>query len=337
MKKMINKTTLRFLCLSTISVLFFSCGNDDNSDDSVGNWVKKSTFNEEARSSSTAFTLGNLGYMGTGYDGDDYYNDFWSYNMDTNSWQQLADLPGIARSSAVSFVINNEGYIGTGYNGDTSQELSDFYKYNEGANTWSQISDFAGTARYGAVGFGSDTYGYVGTGYDGSDKKDFWRYDPVTDTWEESIGFGGDKRKDAITFTINNDVYLATGISNGVYEEDFWVFNLDTEVWTQLEDIDEDDDDNYYLFRSSAVAFTINGKGYIACGEFGSSINTVYEFDPLDEEWEEKTEFELYARRDAIAFGNGERAFVALGRNGTLYLDDCMEFFPNAEQDDDDN
>lgn len=335
MKKTMNKTALKFLYLSAIITLISSCSSDDDGDDTVGNWVKKSTFNEDARSSSTAFTIGNIGYIGTGYDGDDYYKDFWSYNMDTNSWQQLTDFPGEERSSAVSFVINNEGYIGTGYNGDTSEELADFYKYNVNTNSWTQIADFGGSARYGTVGFGSDTYGYVGTGYDGSDKKDFWKYDPATDAWEESFGFGGDKRRDGITFTIDNEVYLTTGISNGVYEEDFWVFNLDTEVWTELEDIDEDDDDD--IIRSNAVAFTINGKGYIACGEYGSSIGTVYEYNPSSQAWVERTAFELYARRDAIAFSNGEHAFVALGRNGTLYLDDNMEFFPNATQDDDDN
>jgi N-acetylneuraminic acid mutarotase len=335
MKKMNNKSALRFLFLSAILVLSYSCSNDDDDDDTLGNWVKKSTFNEEARSSSTAFTIGNIGYMGTGYDGDDYYKDFWSYDMDTNSWQQLSDFPGLERSSAVSFVINNEGYIGTGYNGDSNEELSDFYKYNVSSNSWTQISDFGGSGRYGAVGFGSDSFGYVGTGYDGSDKKDFWKYDPVADSWTEVFGFGGDKRRDGVTFTIDSDVYLGTGISNGVYEEDFWVFNLDTEVWTELEDVDEDEND--YVTRSNAVAFSINGKGYVACGDYSGSVSTVYEYTPSTQGWEEKTEFELYARRDAISFNNGDRAFVALGRNGTLYLDDNMEFFPNAEQDDDDN
>jgi len=335
MKKMNNKSTLKLLCFSAILLVFYNCNNDDDDDDTLGNWVKKSSFNEEARSGSSAFTIGNIGYMGTGYDGDDYYKDFWSYNMDTNSWQQLSDLPGVARSSAVTFVINNDGYMGTGYNGDTNDELSDFYKYNASTNSWTQIADFGGSARYGTVGFGSDAAGYVGTGYDGSDKKDFWKYNPTSDSWSEIYGFGGDKRKDGVTFTIGSDVYLGTGISNGVYEEDFWVFNLDSETWTELEDIDTDDDD--YVKRSNAVAFTINGKGYIACGDYGGSTNTVYEYTPLSEEWVERTEFELYARRDAIAFGNGERAFVALGRNGTLYLDDNMEFFPTQAQDDDDN
>ncbi|MDG4717203.1 MULTISPECIES: Kelch repeat-containing protein [Winogradskyella] len=330
-----NQQWMLFMLLTAAFITFSSCNNDDDSSDLDGNWVKVSTFNEEARSSSAAFTIGNVGYMGTGYDGDDYYNDFWSYNMDTNSWQQLADYPGIERSSATAFTIGEEGYIGTGYNGDSNEELEDFYKYNPVSNTWEAIADFGGSARYGAVGFGSDTYGYVGTGYDGSDKKDFWKYNPDTDTWEEIFGFGGDKRREGTTFTIGNEVYLVAGVSNGIYEEDFWKFNLDTETWTALVDVDDDDDD--YVQRSNAVAFTIDGKGYVACGDYSGSQSSVYEYDPNTQEWEEKTGFELYARRDAVTFNNGSRAFVGLGRNGTLYLDDFMEFYPNQEQDDDDN
>ena len=273
--------------------------------------------------------------MGTGFDGDDYFNDFWTYDMGTNSWQQLADYPGEKRSSAVSFTIGNQGYIGTGFNGDTDEELSDFYKYDVATNTWEQIADFGGTARYGAVGFGSDNFGYVGTGFDGNgDKKDFWKYDPQSNTWEEVFGFGGAKRRDGVTFSIGTDVYLVTGVTNGIYEEDFWKFDTLTETWTALTDVDEDDEN---ILRSNAVGFSVDGFGYVACGAFGGVVSSVFEYNPSNGDWVELTEFERTPRRDAVSFSNGERAFVALGRNGTLYLDDSMEFFPNEPQDDDDN
>ena len=332
----IKKTqTIVVLLTTLLCISFYNC-EDDDGDDTIGNWTEMSTFNEEPRSSAAAFTVGNRGYMGTGFDGDDYLNDFWAYDMETNSWQQLADFPGIARSSASSFAINNQGYIGTGFNGDTNEELSDFYRYDIASNTWAQIEDFGGTPRYGAVGFSSNTNGYVGTGFDGDgDKKDFWKYNPATDSWEELFGFGGDKRRDGITFKIGDDVYLLSGVSNGIYQEDFWVFDTNTESWMVLEDLDEDDDNS--ILRANAVGFSINGLGYIACGELGSAINSVYEYNPGTGDWTEKTGFERVSRQDAISFSNGERAFVALGRNGTLYLDDNMEFFPLEDEDEDDN
>ncbi|MEM9678727.1 MAG: kelch repeat-containing protein [Bacteroidota bacterium] len=333
MKVKNNKCLLGSIMVGLL-IISYSC-SDDDSDDRLGNWAERSTFNEEPRSSSTAFTVGNRGYMGTGFDGDDYLSDFWAYDMDSNSWQQLADFPGMARSSAVSFAIGGDGYLGTGFNGDVNEELSDFYRYNIASNSWSPIADFGGTPRYGAVAFASDNSGYVGTGFDGDgDKKDFFKYNPLTDTWEEQFGFGGDKRRDGTVFTIGTNVYLCTGVSNGILQEDFWVFDTLTETWTSLEDVDDTDDD---ILRSNAVGFSIDGRGYIACGESFGATDTVWEYNPDTEDWDQKTSFEFLGRQDPIAFSNGERAFVALGRNGVLYLDDNMEFFPFDEQDDDDN
>ena len=336
MKRENKDFVINLLMLIVAIFSFYSCEEDDVDDEILGNWAERSVFNNEPRSSATAFTLGNRGYMGTGYDGDDYLKDFWTYDMESDSWQQLADFPGVERSSAVSFVIGDSGYLGTGFNGDLNTELADFYRYDINTNTWAQIADFGGTPRYGTVGFESATHGYVGTGYDGDgDKKDFYKYDPSSNSWEEIYGYGGSKRRDGTTFKIGTDVYLLAGVSNGIYEEDFWVFDTTTEMWTSLTDLDDDDDDA--IIRANAVGFSLNGLGYIACGEISGVFDSVWEYDPQSQDWTEKTGFEKLARRDAVAFSNGARAFVALGRNGTLYLDDNMEFFPTQEQDDDDN
>ena len=336
--KLLKERSLALFIVFGFLAFTYSCSSDD--DDDLGNWTKRSSFNDEPRSSAASFSVGNLGYMGTGYDGDDYLNDFWQYHMDGDAWQQLADFPGIGRSSAAAFAIGNTGYIGTGFNGDINDELADFYKYDIATNTWTTIADFGGADRRGAVGFGSNSKGYVGTGYDGKgDKKDFWKYDPTSDTWSELLGFGGDKRRQATTFKIGDDVYLCTGINNGIYLKDFWVFNTTSETWSPLMDLNDDDydDENEEILRASAAGFSINGRGYIACGERGGPKKTVWEYIPELKTWDKKFSFERLARQDAITFENGERAFVSLGRNGTLYLDDMMEFFPYEWEDENDN
>ncbi|TAI48185.1 galactose oxidase [Flagellimonas allohymeniacidonis] len=314
-------------------LILVSCSSDDEVDE-LGNWVERSVLDGTPRSSAAAFTLGDRGFMGTGYDGDDYLNDFWIYDIEGNFWSQGASFPGIARSAATSFTINGVGYVGLGFDGDN--ELGDFYSYNADNNTWTQIADFGGSSRRGAVGFGSSTNGYVGTGFDGdNDRKDFWKYDPVTDQWSELIGFGGTKRRDAAAFTINGLVYFGTGTSNGRNQTDFWVFDSNSETWTPLLDIDDDDD--YTIVRSNAVGFSIGDKGYFACGNGGAGpIVSVWEYDPTTDLWEEKTAYEGIAREGSIAFYNGTRAFLALGRSGNLYLDDNREFFPFEEEDEDD-
>ncbi len=124
------------------------------------------------------------------------------------------------------------------------------------------------------------------------------------------------------------------GVSNGLYKTDFWVFDPTTEVFTSLLDLDEEDD--YNVVRSNAVGFTIDGLGYIVSGYNGGVLNSTWEYDPAKDDWEDITGLEGYSRQDAIAFSNGNRAFVLLGRSGSLYLDDNYELFPQEDYDDED-
>ncbi len=326
------------MALLLIGAMGISGCNSDDDDEDLGNWMTATTFDGVARSSASSFVIGNKGYVGTGFDGDDYLKDFWEFDFDGGYWVQKASLPGVERSSAAAFAIGNYGYLGTGYDG--TNELSDFYKYDPAGNAWTQIANLGGSnniTRRKSIAFSSDTYGYVGCGYDGTnDKKDFWKYKPDTNTWEEMFGFGGNKRRDAITFKINDKVYVGTGKSNGVDLRDFWSFDLNSETWTKLHDIDENDDDNslsYSIIRSNAVAFSLGNLGYVCQG---TAYSTTWEYDPDTDLWEKKTSLEATSRQDATALSNGQRAYVLLGRSGNLYLDDMWEFKPFDEQVDND-
>ena len=318
--------------MGPLLVLTTACSNDDEEED-VGNWINRSVFDGSPRSGTAAFTINNTGYIGAGYDGDNYLTSVWAYDIEGDYWSQKADFPGVARNAAVGFEINGTGYIGSGYDG--LNELNDFYSYDPVTNTWTEIAEFPSTPRRNAVAFGVNGYGYFGTGFDGeNDRKDFWKYDPSSNSWAELQGFGGNKRRAATTFTIDGMVYLGTGVSNGVNLDDFWVFDPSTENWSKKSDLDKEDE--YDIVRSNSVGFSLNGYGYIACGLTSGSVNTVWEYDPLTDSWEKKTSFEGSTRQDAVAFSNSSRAFVGLGRTGSLYLDDLDEFLPFDEYDDED-
>jgi N-acetylneuraminic acid mutarotase len=337
-KKMtLKKGTVNYLILIIATLTLISCNpNDDTEDDDLGNWLTSSTFDGIARSSASSFVIGNKGYVGTGYDGDNYLNDFWEFNIEGGFWVQKANFPGSKRSATSSFTVGNYGYLGVGYDG--TDEKNDFYKYDPVSNTWQQIANFGGNLRRGAVSFSSNSNGFVGCGYDGTnDKKDFWKYDPITNTWLELFGFGGNKRKDGITFRIDNKVYMGTGKSNGIELKDFWSFDLTSETWTKLRDIsindDDDNTDEYSILRSNSVGFSIGKLGYITTG---TAFGTTWEYNPNTDYWTRKTSLEASSRQDAVAISNGQRAFVLLGRSGNSYFDDMYEFKPQDEQIDDD-
>lgn len=329
------------ILLMGASLLFVSCNNDDD-EELLGDWEEGSDFDGVPRSEAVGFVIGDYAYLATGINLDkDRLKDLWYYNSKENYWVQKADMPeeAIARSAAVAFSAANKGFVGTGID-DNGDELKDFWMYEpDPVNAWTKIEDFPGSARYSAVAFSLNDKGYVGTGYDDNgETKEFYEYDPATGIWEQ-ITYNGSKRYDACAFTIGTKAYLVSGYNNS-YKEEFWEFDGATKKWTQLRDIadtndDEDYDDDYTtIVRVKAVAFTVNGKGYIATGSNASSLSNVWEYDPTTDLWTEKTSFQGGSRTEAVGYGIGNYGYIATGRNSSSYFyDDIAIFDPSAEDD----
>lgn len=332
---MIKLNKVLAFSLAVIGLLNTSCSSDDVTEELVGNWMNKSSFDGPARSSAVSFVIGNFAYVTTGYTGDVYLKDLWVYNVEGDYWEQKADFTGVARSSASGFELDGKGYIGLGYDG--SNRLKDFYQYNPTTNAWTQKADFGGSARYGAVGFQVSGKAYFGTGYDGNYLKDFYQYNAASDSWTLSSGFGGNKRRNATVFVINDKAYFGTGTGNNVLQYDFWEFDGPTEVWTKKQDIDTGDSDeyneDYALIRANACSFAINGLGYLVSGDYGTST---WEYNPTTDLWTQKYSLEASGRIDAIGFAANNRGYIVAGRSGSSYFDDMLEFKPNDTQVDND-
>jgi len=336
-KRLNGKLSIISLIILVVTI-FGSCDKSTTSTDLVGNWSKASDFEGVPRADATAFTIGDKAYLGTGFDGSDRLNDFWQYDPVTNFWQQKANFPGSARNGASGFGTDTKGYIGLGYDG--YEKLKDFYEYDPETNTWKTVAEFGGSARYEAVSFCISNMGYVGTGYDGNTLKDFWKYNPSDNTWSQIVSIGGSKRRDAVAFVIDGLGYVATGVNNGSYVTDFWAYNPVSGTWTEKRAIDNVSDDSYdddYAFKGIyGVAFTMNQKGYIACSGQGTVSNTVWEYDPLLDLWEQKYQLEGTSRIEAVGFSVNDKGYVTTGRNSSYYFDDIWEFHPNDEYDEND-
>lgn len=93
----------------------------------IGSWTQIPGPILAGRSLAVGFSIGNKGYISTGFDGNIYHNDFWEFTPLANTWVQKPDLAGGNRAYAIGFSIGNKGYIGTGSNG--INPLSDFWVY----------------------------------------------------------------------------------------------------------------------------------------------------------------------------------------------------------------
>jgi N-acetylneuraminic acid mutarotase len=341
MEKRLFKKSSRTVAgiLFALSILLVSapgCHTSTSSSETVlGDWISFSDFDGVPRSSAVVFVIGNKAYVGTGYDGKDRLKDFWEYDQQTNNWKRKADFPGAARNGAVGLSVNSKGYIGTGYDG--TNRTKDFYQYDPATDTWTQISDFGGTARYGAVAFGIGDKGYVATGDDGNFLKDLWEYDPSTNRWTQKVSMSGAKRRGAVALVIDGKAYVCTGVNNGAYENDLWQYDPANDQWNKKRSIanvsDEAYDDSYAdIIGVNKVAFSINGKGYVATGGQSSLGTSAWEYDPVSDSWNKKTSFEGSARTEAVGFSIGNYGYVATGRNASYYFDDLWGFKPDDEQ-----
>ncbi len=91
-------------------------------------------------------------------------------------------------------------------------------------------------------------------------------------------------RNHAVSFVIGDTAYIGTG-DKGSTTTDFWKYVPATKTWTQIADFPG-------LRRSQAVAFALNGKGYVGTGRGdGTHFNDFYRYDPTTDTWNEVAPF----------------------------------------------
>ncbi len=134
--------------------------------------------------------------------------------------------------------------------------------------------------------------------------------------WIKAGSFEGEPRSGAVNFTIGDDAYIGTGyrkIRNYDETEDehclksFYKYNLKN-GWMKIADFPG-------KARHEAVAFSINGKGYVGTGIDidGNRLKDFYEYDPETNTWKEAPEFIGSARQGAVAFSINNIGYVGTG------------------------
>lgn len=252
------------------------------------------------------------------------------------NWKRSNDFRGNGRSEAVCFTIGDYAYITTGV--DASSRYKDMFEYNTVRKFWTQLEDFGGVARSSAVAFSIGTKGYVGTGYDGvSYLNDFWEYDQVSGHWTEVESLPDEGRHEAVAFTLNGKGYVACG-NDGNFLATMWEYNPGADEWNQKPDVTGSK-------RSSAMAFVYNNKAYILSGNNnGQLLRDVRVYDPVTEEWTDKTRIDNYSedsfdddyggipRQNAVMFTIGDHVYMTSGENSSgSIISTTWEYDPESD------
>jgi N-acetylneuraminic acid mutarotase len=254
----------------------------------IDRWTEKAPFPGIARVKAMAAAVNDKAYVGLGFDNSDpngaeyNYNaclkDFWMFDPAANSWTRKADYPSYTTVACVSFVYKNNIYVGSGF--DNHVFKNEFWKYITAEDKWIRLNDFPGSGRAAAVVCTNGEQVYFGTGYRTGNEDDWWEYFPESDTWKLRNNIAGDGRENALSFSIDNRFFVATGqvfhgnLTGGHALSDIIEYDAIRKVWYKR--------GNLPAARENAVAFTINGIGYIGFGENDKNVlNDFFSFDPV--------------------------------------------------------
>ncbi|MDG1841772.1 MAG: kelch repeat-containing protein [Crocinitomicaceae bacterium] len=314
-------TILSLFCLFTFQIVVF--GQTENF------WTKKADFSGLKRSRAIAFSINDMGYIGTGIDtSESVFNDLWQYDPVLDSWAQKANLPGVGRRNAVAFEINGNGYVGCGMSHAQSQSgnaLKDFWKYDPVNNQWSSIDDFDDGRIYFATGFSIGNKGYVcGGKYGPNDYSDeLWEYDPSTDSWDKKEDFPGGVRYQLTSFSISNFGYVGLGTDQDMHRKDLWRYDPSNDQWTQKVDFPASE-------RACAHSFVINDKGYICMGTNGAMLDDLWQYDPIADYWSVKATYGGSPRKNGVAFVALGKGYVGSGKGYSGKKQSFWAYTPQA-------
>jgi len=242
-------------------------------------WEQVASYPGSERHHPVTFAIDNYGYLVTGSEND---RDFFRYDSDIDSWEQMPDFPGQGRGFAYGVTHEGKAYMGFGANNFGLR--NDLWRYDPVTETWQERASCPCLARAHPAmiaGFGKIWVG-LGSGPSGN-LNDWWEYDIATNLWTQQPDLPGPTRHHPFYFDIDGVPYVGFGHGADIYR-DFYTFDHETDTWTMLDAFPEEG-------RVAGTQFSHAGKGYILSGQ-GEDHNDLdtgefWEYTPDTDSWEQ--------------------------------------------------
>lgn len=201
--------------------------------DAVSNmWQRKADYPGEQgatpfTSGCVSFVYGNDIYIGAGFNGYAFSNNFWKYNILTDTWTQLNDFSSTSRAIATSINANGRVFFGTGYH---TYNLNDWWEYLPSDDSWLKRRNMPDGGRVNALSFSVAQRVFVATGRhfggtqtNGKLYSDVMEYDMQKDVWYRR-GNLQQERENAVSFVLKGRVYIGMGENDSTVINDLWSF-----------------------------------------------------------------------------------------------------------------
>lgn len=236
-----------------------------------------------------------------------------------DQWTRKPDFP-LAGRYATGFSIGGFGYYCGGNTNSTQM-----WKYNPANDTWSKQATLPMN-----IGV-SPAITWRGKAFlVGSQDKMVWMYDPSNDGWTRKAAFPGTARQIVQGFLLNDQLIVAGGLNtaNNTALAEVWAYDLINDTWTRKNDMP--------YGMAYAPAFALDGYGYVCTGNSTRDGNATVtapqsavclRYNPVAGSWTVMPDFPGGVRGGAIAFTDGNKAFVGMGNRGPL-LNDLWQLNP---------
>ncbi|MEZ4722579.1 MAG: kelch repeat-containing protein, partial [Flavobacteriales bacterium] len=261
------------------------------------------------RDDGSTFALDGKGYYGCGADINfKTTSDWWSYEAQFDSWEQVAAIPGRSRQYASAFASDEFGYLIGGIL-DAGSFSNQVFKYDPKTNSWEELEAAPFEGRAKATGFRLGDYYYFGTGIsDSVILNDFWQFNWKSETWRQLDSLPFSPHFDMIAFSAKSKGYLLLGEDFVGKYQSVWQFDPISESWTQLMDYPG-------LARTYASAVAEPGGAVVAGGMdvSGNLLSESYHFDVGTLEWKRLPDLTLGKGRGLEGFRIGSSIYFVGG------------------------
>jgi len=300
--------------------IYLACGRTETNkysnacweyDPAFDAWVQKADFPSDYRSGAVGFASNNFGFVGLGWNGKDFFPDFYKYDPTLNIWSALPNSPNqpSVRYGAFSFVLNNKAYVGCGFSGNYH---SDVYCLDLTEFTWTLKRNFKYQA-HSLASFVSEGQAFLGTGYtsEGTQAKNFYKYNESADEWLEIAAFPGIGRYLAVAFSTSDGGYVGLGVSRGYFSTvytDIYHYDKQNNSWSFS---------GYFptAYCYSNFFATYNSSGYVFGGSnLKQTTDQNYCLDFSTKTWSQKKSIGSFGLNYASGSINVSNAFITNGQ-----------------------
>lgn len=193
-------------------------------DPMADSWTQKNDFPFNPRYGMFSFKIAGEQYVGCGNSGTSngpFHHDCFRYNVSSDSWEAIADFPGLDRYGCTGFSHEGKGYVLGG--GDVNGQSSDLWMYDPLLNQWEMKSSIPNNASYQAVLTFMDHVVVLGSS---SHPHISYTYFPDQDIWTTDPYYPGGSAYTSVAFQVGNRSFVGTGYDGQIqeYHNDLWEY-----------------------------------------------------------------------------------------------------------------